>query len=66
MVEKFNLLLANSKKHNEAVIIREYIRAVEEKAMNGGEMNTELISWVKWANQAADNYDPLEQLNLAI
>ena len=66
MIQKFNSLLSNSKKHNEAMIIREYIREVEEKAMTGGEMNTELISWIKCANQAADNYDLLKQFNLPI
>lgn len=55
----FNALIKNANQWQQALILREYITAVEEKALQTGALTDELINWLSWANQKVDRYDPL-------
>lgn len=55
-------LIDNASNWQKSKQLREYIHAVREEAIqkNGGiEPGSELDSWLTWANQQADRFDPL-------
>jgi hypothetical protein len=55
----FHDLLKNAIQWQRAMILRNYIAAVEEKASKDGVLTDELIKWLDWAKQRAERYDPL-------
>lgn len=57
-LEDFKILIKNSRKYREVVMIREYIAAVEEKAKGSGGLTEELKDWIQWAQMKTDWYDP--------
>lgn len=57
--EKLDKLLLESSNYEKAQQIRQYINAAEKKAEASGIISEEIKDWVVWANQKADDYDPL-------
>jgi hypothetical protein len=55
----FHDLLKNAIQWQRAMILRNYITAVEEKASKDGVLTDELIKWLGWAKGRAERYDPL-------
>lgn len=62
-ITKFNKLVALSEQHNKTLLIRQYIDAVKEKAINTNNLTFETQEWIKWATDKADWYDPLTNKN---
>jgi hypothetical protein len=58
-LQMFLSLQKSAKRFREAQMIREYIAAVEENAKSTGEIDEKQMSWIKWAREKADWYDPL-------
>lgn len=58
-IEKFNKLVELSKQYNQALIIREYIKAEHENAVSKNNLTPEKLEWIKWANDKANWLDPL-------
>ncbi|UFH34977.1 hypothetical protein [Flavobacterium acetivorans] len=57
-VAKFNKLVALSEQYNKSQLIRQYIQAEYQKAIETKTLTTELQEWINWANDKADWYDP--------
>jgi len=60
-IEKFRFLKENAKRFEETQQIRVYIQSVETNAIKTKTLTEELTTWIKWANQKADWYDPIIQ-----
>lgn len=58
-VEKFNKLVALSEQYNKAILIRQYIEAEKQKAINSNTLTDEKCEWLNWAFGKADWLDPL-------
>jgi hypothetical protein len=58
-VEKFNRLVKLSEQYDKTLIIRQYIDAVKQKAVNTNNLTTEKQEWINWATDKADWVDPL-------
>lgn len=58
-LEKFIALIQDARKFKEVLILREYIKAMEDKAKNEESDNDELKNWIQWAQNKTDWYDPL-------
>ena len=58
-VEKFNRLVKLSEQYDKTLIIRQYIEAVKQKAINTNNLTLEKQEWINWANDKADWVDPL-------
>ncbi len=58
-VEKFNNLVALSEQYNKTLLIRQYIEASKQKAIDTNNLNPEIQEWINWANDKADWLDPL-------
>lgn len=58
-INKFNKLVALSEQHNKTLLIRQYIEAVKQKAINTNNLTPEKQEWINWATDKADWLDPL-------
>ncbi|WP_281239963.1 hypothetical protein [Flavobacterium praedii] len=58
-ITKFNKLVALSEQHNKTILIRQYIEAVKQHAVNTNSLTPEKQEWIKWATDKADWLDPL-------
>jgi hypothetical protein len=58
-VAKFNKLVALSEQHNKTLLIRQYIEAVKQKAINTNNLTPAKQEWINWATDKADWLDPL-------
>lgn len=58
-VEKFNRLVKLSEQYDKTLLIRQYIEAVKQKAINTNSLTPEKQEWINWANDKADWVDPL-------
>ena len=58
-IKKFNKLVELSKQYNQSRLVREYIKAEYERAVDKNNLTPEKIEWIKWANDKADWLDPL-------
>lgn len=56
---KFNKLLALSEQYNKSQLIRKYVQAEKQKAVDTNTLTLEIQTWIKWANDKADWFDPL-------
>ena len=61
-LDDFNALLYESKRWNVTNQLRNYIDAVEQKAILKETMTDQLIHWIKWARKKADWFDPLIEI----
>jgi hypothetical protein len=61
-LENFKNLFKFSEFLHKANTIREYVKAVEEKANKENNLTEKVKEWIKWANNKADWYDPLIDL----
>lgn len=57
-VAKFNKLITLSEQYNKSQLIRQYIQAEYQKAIETETLTPELQEWLNWANDKADWYDP--------
>lgn len=60
-VNKFKLLKENAKRWKETVELRNYIQAVENDANKNNNLTEELKTWLQWATDKANWYDPIIQ-----
>lgn len=58
-IENFKKLLDDSERWKKAVDMRNYIKQIENNAINENKLSEELSNWIKWASDKADWYDPL-------
>lgn len=58
-VDKFNRLVKLSEQYDKTLLIRQYIEAVKQKAINTNNLTPEKQEWINWANDKADWVDPL-------
>lgn len=58
-VEKFNRLVKLSEQYDKTLIIRQYIEAVKQRAINTNNLTPEKQEWINWATDKADWIDPL-------
>jgi hypothetical protein len=58
-ITKFNKLVALSEQQNKTLLIRQYIEAVKQKAINTNSLTPEKQEWINWATHKADWIDPL-------
>jgi hypothetical protein len=58
-VTKFNKLVALSEQYNKTLLIRQYIEAERQKAINTNDLTLETQEWINWATDKADWIDPL-------
>jgi len=58
-VDKFNRLVKLSEQYDKTLMIRQYIEAVKQKAINTNNLTPEKQEWINWANDKADWIDPL-------
>lgn len=58
-ITKFNKLVALSEQHNKTLLIRQYIEAEKQHAINTNSLTPEKQEWIKWATDKADWLDPL-------
>lgn len=56
---KYNKLVALSEQYNKTLLIRQYIEAEKQKAINTNNLTPEKREWINWANDKADWLDPL-------
>ena len=56
---KFKTLLSASERFDKAVKLRNYINRLEEKAITSDSITEEFYTWLKWAKDKIDWYDPL-------
>ena len=62
-VENFKRLLEDSERWKKATDLKNFIIALENKAIKENTLSEELSNWIKWANDKADWYDPLVNKN---
>lgn len=55
---RFRTLLLNAHRYSLATLLRDYINALEAKAIAADALTDEKKEWVAWARQRADWYDP--------
>lgn len=55
----FKKLLKQSKKWKQAMILNEYIKAVEDKAILSGGISDELKEWLIWAKEKVEKFNPI-------
>lgn len=55
---KTKIFFSDSEKFNKTTIYRNYIKAIEQKAIAENNLTDELKSWIKWANDKANWFDP--------
>lgn len=58
-IENFKKLLDNSERWKKAVDMRNYIKQIENNAIKENKLSEELSTWIKWAFDKANWYDPL-------
>ena len=58
-VDKFNRLVKLSEQYDKTRLIRQYIEAVKQKAINTNNLTPEKLEWIDWATNKADWVDPL-------
>jgi hypothetical protein len=58
-VTKFNKLVALSEQYNKTLLIRQYIDAEKQHAINTNNLTPEKQEWINWATDKADWLDPL-------
>lgn len=58
-IENFKKLLDNSERWKKAVDMRNYIQQIQDTAINENKLSEELSTWIKWAFDKADWYDPI-------
>lgn len=58
-IQKFNKLVELSKQYSLSRLIREYINAEYERAVDKNNLTPEKMEWIKWANDKADWLDPV-------
>lgn len=58
-IQKFNKLVELSKQYDQALLIREYIKAEHQNAISTNNLTNEKLEFLKWANDKADWLDPL-------
>ena len=54
----FMRLLKKAKRWRKATMLRDYINAVEIKAIESGNVSEDFKNWLMWAQKKADWYDP--------
>lgn len=57
----FKKLLAQSQLWKQAMILHEYIMAVEDKAILSEGLTDELQQWLRWAKEKAEKFNPIGQ-----
>jgi hypothetical protein len=57
-ITKFKNLLTLSEQFDKSKLIRQYIHAKKQKAIDTNTLSPELLEWIDWANDKADWYDP--------
>ena len=62
-VENFKRLLEDSERWKKATDLKNFITAIENKAIKENTLSEELSNWIKWANDKADWFDPLVNKN---
>ena len=62
-VENFKRLLEDSERWKKATDLKNFIIALENKAIKENTLSEELSNWIKWANDKADWFDPLVNKN---
>ena len=65
-LQDFKNLLKEANRWQQAKILREYLNALEVKAIEESTLSDELKNWLSWARQKADWYDPLSRKEDAI
>jgi len=58
-ITKFNKLVALSEQYNKTLLIRQYIEAVKQTAVDNNSLSSEKQEWINWAVNKADWLDPL-------
>jgi hypothetical protein len=58
-VTKFNKLVALAEQYNKTRLIRQYIEATKQNAIDTNTLTPEEQEWIKWASDKADWLDPL-------
>lgn len=58
-VTKFNKLVTLSEQYNKTLLIRQYIEATKQKAIDTNSLTFEKQEWINWATDKADWLDPL-------
>ncbi|TDS13536.1 hypothetical protein DFQ03_2829 [Maribacter caenipelagi] len=58
-LKKFNDLVDDANRWQQAQIIRNYINAIEKKMTSENDNQEEISNWVKWSKEKVDSYDPL-------
>lgn len=62
-IVKFKELLALSEQYHKSNLIRQYIEAEKQKAIQTNTLTPKLQEWINWANDKADWYDPTVEKN---
>lgn len=62
-IENFKKLLEDSERWKKASDLRNFIKELESNAIKENKLSEELSNWIKWSNDKADWYDPLENKN---
>lgn len=52
-------MVALSEQHNKTILIRQYIEAEKQHAINTNSLTPEKQEWINWATDKADWLDPL-------
>ncbi|WP_339753982.1 hypothetical protein [uncultured Marinobacter sp.] len=65
-LEQLEKLKTNATQWLEAERLRQYIEAVEQAAVQNGELSEEISDWISWARIKADCIDPLVPVSDAI
>ena len=55
--------MEDSERWKKATDLKNFIIALENKAIKENTLSEELSNWIKWANDKADWYDPLVNKN---
>lgn len=58
-IAKFNKLVALSEQYNKTLLIRQYIEAEKQYAINTNNLTPEKQEWINWATDKVDWFDPL-------
>ena len=58
-IEKFNNLVLASQQYNKSILIRKYLEAEKQFAMQNDCLSPKKQEWLNWANDKADWLDPL-------
>lgn len=58
-ITQYNKLVALSEQYNKTLLIRQYIEAEKQKAINTNNLSPQKQEWINWANDKADWLDPL-------